>query len=63
MTQVIFWGVNLGLAVFAVGLIVDTAEIKRIGAPVMGVTLILALALLASRLWSASLDPSELEAT
>jgi hypothetical protein len=63
MTQVIFWGVNLGLAVFAVGLIVDTAEIKRIGAPVMGVTLLLALGLLASRLWSASPEITELEGT
>ena len=63
VTQVIFWGVNLGLAVFVVGLIVDTAEIKRIGAPVMGVTLLLALGLLASRLWSTSPDTTELEAT
>jgi len=49
--------------VFVVGLIVDTAEIKRIGAPVMGVTLLLALGLLASRLWSTSPDTTELEAT
>jgi ABC-type transport system involved in cytochrome c biogenesis permease component len=63
MTQVIFWGVNLGLAVFAVGLIVDTAEIKRIGAPVMGVTLLLALGLLASRLWSGTPETGELEST
>jgi hypothetical protein len=53
VTQVIFWGVNLGLLVFVIGLIVDTAEIKRIGAPLMGVTLILALALLAARAWGA----------
>jgi hypothetical protein len=45
--QVVFWGVNLGLLVFVIGLIVNTAEIKRIGAPVMGVTLLLALAILA----------------
>ncbi len=56
VTQVIFWGVNLGLLVFVIGLIVDTAEIKRIGAPLMGVTLILALALLAARAWGA--DPA-----
>ena len=53
MAHVIFWGVNLGLAVFAIGLIVDTAEIKRIGAPVMGVTLLVALGLLAARAWGA----------
>jgi hypothetical protein len=45
--QVVFWGVNLGLLVFVFGLIVNTAEIKRIGAPVMGVTLLVALAILA----------------
>jgi len=45
--QVVFWGVNLGLLVFVIGLIVDTAEIKRIGAPVMGITLLVALAILA----------------
>ena len=58
--QLVFWGVNLGLAVFVIGLIVDTAEIKRIGAPVMGVTLLVALALLASRLWSSRLATEEL---
>jgi hypothetical protein len=50
--HVIFWGVNLGLLVFVFGLIVDTAEIKRIGAPVMGVALYVALAILAMRAWS-----------
>ncbi|HSK92930.1 MAG TPA: hypothetical protein VLA76_02590 [Candidatus Angelobacter sp.] len=53
MGQLIFWGVNLGLAVFVIGLIVDTAEIKRIGAPVMGITLLVALGLLAWRAWGA----------
>jgi len=31
LSHVIFWGVNLGLAVFVIGLISDTAGIKRIG--------------------------------
>ncbi|MGI8791997.1 MAG: hypothetical protein ACR2H3_02280, partial [Acidimicrobiales bacterium] len=61
VAHVVFWGVNLGLAVFVVGLIVDTAEIKRIGAPVMGVTLLVALALLASRAWGATPAVGELE--
>jgi hypothetical protein len=47
--QVIFWGVNAGLVVFVIGLIVDTAELKRIGAPVMGVALLAALAIIAAR--------------
>jgi len=59
--HLIFWGVNLGLLVFVVGLIVDTAEIKRIGAPVMGVTLLVALAILAKRAASASLLSAESE--
>jgi hypothetical protein len=60
MTQVVFWGVNLGLAVFVVGLIVDTAEIKRIGAPVMGITLLAALGLLAWRAWGTAPATGEL---
>jgi hypothetical protein len=60
MTQIIFWGINLGLLVFAIGLIVDTAEIKRIGAPVMGVTLLVALGLLAARTWGSAPDESAL---
>ena len=57
--HVIFWGVNLGLLVFVIGLIVDTAAIKRIGAPVMGLTLYVALAILALRARSASLTTAE----
>lgn len=49
--HLVFWGINLGLAVFVIGLIVDTAELKRVGAPVMGVTLLAALAILA---WAAT---------
>jgi hypothetical protein len=45
--QLIFFGVNLGLLVFAIGLIADTVELKRIGAPIMGITLLIALAILA----------------
>lgn len=57
--HVVFWGVNLGLLVFVIGLIADVAVIKRIGAPVMGVALLLALAILAMRAVSASLDSAE----
>ena len=59
MGHVIFWGVNLGLLVFVAGLIIDTAEIKRIGEPVMGVTLLVALAILATRAVSASMASLE----
>jgi hypothetical protein len=47
--HLMFWGVNLGLLVFAFGLIVDTAELKRIGAPVMGIVLLISLGILAYR--------------
>ncbi|HET7701806.1 MAG TPA: hypothetical protein VFK35_00285 [Candidatus Limnocylindrales bacterium] len=57
--HVIFWGINLGLLVFVVGLIVDTATLKRIGAPLMGLTLYVALAILAMRAWRAPLDNAE----
>jgi hypothetical protein len=42
--------------VFVVGLIMDSAEIKRIGAPVMGIALLISLAILA---WSAIREPLE----
>lgn len=57
--QVIFWGVNLGLLVFVIGLIVDTAELKRIGAPLMGLTLLLSLGLLAWTAWREPLAAGE----
>ena len=56
--HLIFWGVNLGLLVFVIGLIVDTSEVKRIGAPVMGVTLLFALAVIAYNAIRASDAPA-----
>jgi hypothetical protein len=55
--QVVFFGVNLGLIVFVVGLIAGVAEIKRVGAPVMGVAILLGLAVRAMDLW-ADRDPA-----
>ncbi|MEO6579498.1 MAG: hypothetical protein ABIO99_11465 [Candidatus Limnocylindria bacterium] len=49
LPHLVFWGVNLGLAIFVVGLITEAAEIKRIGAPLMGVALLIALGWLATR--------------
>ncbi len=57
--QLIFWGVNGGLIVFVIGLIVNTAEIKRIGAPVMGVALLIALAVLAYSALTEDLEASQ----
>jgi hypothetical protein len=61
ISHVIFWGVNLGLVVFVAGLILDTPEIKRIGAPVMGLTLYVALAILAFRAVSATMASADVE--
>ena len=57
--QLIFWGVNLGLVVFVLGLILDTAAIKRIGAPVMGVSLLFALGVVAWAAYRETLTASE----
>jgi hypothetical protein len=55
--QLVFFGVNLGLIVFVVGLITGVAEIKRVGAPVMGSAILLGLAVRAMDLW-ADRDPA-----
>lgn len=52
-----FWAMNVGLLVFLVGLGQDIAEVKRIGAPVMGVGILLVLYVLAMRLWGAMRSP------
>jgi hypothetical protein len=51
----VFFGVNLGLLVFLAGLVLNTAILKQIGAPVMGVGLLAGLAILAPRLWRGDL--------
>jgi hypothetical protein len=61
VSHLVFWGVNLGLVVFVIGLLLDSPEIKRIGAPVMGVTLLVALGFLAWRAWSERLETEALE--
>ncbi|MEO7663602.1 MAG: hypothetical protein ABIV26_00630 [Candidatus Limnocylindrales bacterium] len=48
--QVALWGTNLSLIVFIAGLITATPILKQFGAPVMGVSLLVALAALAMRL-------------
>jgi hypothetical protein len=49
-TQVAFWGTNAGLVVFLVGLVAESSIVKEVGAPVMGVSLLVGLAVLATRL-------------
>lgn len=51
LDQLGFWAMNVGLAVFLVGLAGESADIKRIGAPLMGTGILLLMALGALRLW------------
>ncbi len=53
--QLVFWGVNVGLVGFVVGLIADSPVLKRISTPVMGVAILLGLLTAATRLRAA--DP------
>jgi len=55
--RLVFWGVNGGLVIFIVGLVLDVVILKRIGAPLMGVSLLLALATFAQRLWASRGEP------
>lgn len=57
--QVAFWGTNVGLVLFLIGLATNTTILKQIGAPVMGVSLLVGLALLAARLRTSSLAAAE----
>jgi len=57
--QIAFWGTNLGLAIFLVGLIGSMTILKQVGAPLMGVSLLVGLAAIALRLRSSSLAAAE----
>jgi hypothetical protein len=57
--QLVYWGVNIGLVVFLVGLIGDVTIAKQIGAPLMGVAILLGLATFGMRLWTSDLRAAE----
>lgn len=57
--QVVYWLMNVGLVVFAIGLAAEVAELKRIGAPVMGIGILLGLALITMRLRASDLRAAE----
>lgn len=40
VNRVVFWGVNIGVAGFAVGLITESASLKRVFTPILGLTLL-----------------------
>jgi hypothetical protein len=61
LDDLVFWGLTLGLAIFVVGLVAEAAEVKRIGAPVMGAAIVLGLVVLALRLWATRDDAGPAE--
>jgi hypothetical protein len=61
LAHAIFWGVNVGLVVFVVGLVAESELLKQIGAPVMGLALYGALGVLAWRALSVDVEPEVLE--
>ncbi len=61
LRQLVFWGMNAGLAVFVVGLIAANETLKEIGAPVMGLSLLLGLAVFAMGLVATRRDPAPAE--
>lgn len=57
--QVAFWGTNIGLAIFPVGLAASMTMLKQVGAPLMGVSLLVGLAAIALRLRASNLASAE----
>jgi hypothetical protein len=57
LRQVVQWGMNAGLLVFVIGLVTGTQVAKQIGAPTMGVCLLLGLAMYAAGLLATRTDP------
>lgn len=57
--QLFYWVMNAGLVIFLVGLAGDLAVVKRVGAPLMGVGILIGLATVAMRLWGSRLQVDE----
>jgi hypothetical protein len=54
--QLVYWMMNVGLVVFAIGLAAEIPEVKRIGSPVMGIGILLGLAVITLRLRGSDLS-------
>jgi putative effector of murein hydrolase LrgA (UPF0299 family) len=52
--DLLFWGMNIGLVGFVVGLIRQSPEIKQIFSPIMGAGILAALVMFTIRLWARS---------
>ncbi|MEK6720696.1 MAG: hypothetical protein AABZ33_08525 [Chloroflexota bacterium] len=59
LRQLAFVGMNVGLVVFLAGLITDTSLLKQLGAPTMGVSLLVLLAIASMRLRSSTLSATD----
>ena len=59
LREAVFWALNIGLAIFLVGLVSDSPEIKRIGAPLMGTAILVGVGLMAVRLRGSDLAAAE----
>lgn len=51
--QVVFWGMNIGMVGFIVGLALESPEIKRAFSPIMGISILIGLLTFGLRLWAA----------
>ncbi len=49
--HLVFWGMNVGLVGFVVGLAVESSILKQASSPVMGVSILVGLAVYVARLW------------
>jgi predicted membrane protein len=43
VNRIVYWGVNVGIVGFAIGLVAESATIKRIFTPILGLTLLYAI--------------------
>lgn len=57
--QILYALLIVGLLIFVVGLVAESAEIKRIGAPIMGTGALLAVVTIYARLWESDLRGAE----
>lgn len=55
LRHAVFVGLNAGMVVFVIGLILESAIVKEIGSPIMGVSILVGLAVLARRLLASDL--------
>jgi hypothetical protein len=60
LRHVVFVGLNAGMIVFVIGLIAESSLIKEIGSPIMGISALIGLWLLARRLLATNLDAARI---